>query len=918
MDSEKGQNIPQEELTQPFLFSVIIPIFNSEIYLRDAITSVIEQSIGFQQNIQLILINNASTDKCENICKEYLHLYPNNIVYIPLEKNLGPGGARNIGIPYAKGKYVNFMDSDDKWGRKAFEQVANYIQVDPYTTAIACRIRYFDRKKGFHVLDFRFKGKSKKVISIFNDFEAIQVHTNNVFFKTDIIKKYSYDSKIFHGEDVKLFTEIILKEKKYALLTSAWYYYRKRHDRQSLLDQEQTKEIYFSSIFSNLLSNFVECSEVIFHEVIPYVQELILYTITNRIRDERKIRLSEETQKYCLECVAKYIKYVDDIIIGSSKHLRKEEKIFLLNIKHERDISKQLVLCHNRFLFNNIALFSVGNLNTLKITNMDCFFDQSTKENSIRIYGKVCLPIDADKYQVVAVRNDSGTYKLAYYKLDISSQRKFCGYIYYEERGFRVELPLNNTKSIAFNLLVGNQCVRLKMNFQFVAKLTNDLRTSYCMLNQWILSKNSTQTSILVEDVSGKNFRKHEWNIWKELFFTRRVRTLLWRILILSSNFILKKAKRKIWLFVDYFSQANDNAEAMFQYVIQHLAPRTKAYFVVSKQCADYDRIKKYAKVIPYDTKKYRLMFAVCDKVITSQTFFSKRNTFYERTTALKDLFHFDYVYLQHGIIKDNHANTLAHYKTDLDILITSALPEYNSLLTEEYQLTSDIVKLTGLARYDELAFIEKNPKSKKILLAPTWRKSQLGEWDEAIQGYKYQENFKQSDFFLFFNGLITDPRILHALESCKFEIEIQLHPRLWAQRADFVESEFVKIEYTRKPLIEEIKGVAMLITDYSSVAFDYAYVKVPIIYMQFDKDAFYANHAYVRGYFDFDKDGFGPVCYDYESSVQAVLDAIYNNCNLLDVYEKRIDNFFLYRDGRNCERIYNEILKLDQEVREE
>ena len=59
---------------------------------------------------------------------------------------------------------------------------------------------------------------------------------------------------------------------------------------------------------------------------------------------------------------------------------------------------------------------------------------------------------------------------------------------------------------------------------------------------------------------------------------------------------------------------------------------------------------------------------------------------------------------------------------------------------------------------------------------------------------------------------------------------------------------------------------------------------------------------------------GFGPVCDDYETTVQAIIKAIENDCVMEDKYKQRVDNFFAYRDGRNCERIYNEILKLGKE----
>ena len=64
-----------------FLFSVIMPVYNTEEYLEEAIQSVIEQTIGFEENIQLILINDGSTDNSESICKKYQKKYKNNIIY---------------------------------------------------------------------------------------------------------------------------------------------------------------------------------------------------------------------------------------------------------------------------------------------------------------------------------------------------------------------------------------------------------------------------------------------------------------------------------------------------------------------------------------------------------------------------------------------------------------------------------------------------------------------------------------------------------------------------------------------------------------------------------------------------------------------------------------------------------------------
>lgn len=106
-----------------------------------------------------------------------------------------------------------------------------------------------------------------------------------------------------------------------------------------------------------------------------------------------------------------------------------------------------------------------------------------------------------------------------------------------------------------------------------------------------------------------------------------------------------------------------------------------------------------------------------------------------------------------------------------------------------------------------------------------------------------------------------------------------------------------------------------LLITDFSSVAFDFAYLRKPVIYCQFDADNFFnGGHDYKRGYFDYERDGFGEVEYDLESTVDRIIEYMENDCKLKDKYRERIDKFFAFNDQNNCQRVYEEIIKLDKQ----
>ena len=103
-----------------YKISVIIPVYNAEKYLKTAIESVINQTIGFE-NIELIIVNDNSTDKSKDIIKEYSIKFE-NIIGIHLDENSGlPGKPRNIGIEHATAPYLIFLDADDEYLPHAFK-----------------------------------------------------------------------------------------------------------------------------------------------------------------------------------------------------------------------------------------------------------------------------------------------------------------------------------------------------------------------------------------------------------------------------------------------------------------------------------------------------------------------------------------------------------------------------------------------------------------------------------------------------------------------------------------------------------------------------------------------------------------------------------------------------------------------------
>ena len=111
----------------------------------------------------------------------------------------------------------------------------------------------------------------------------------------------------------------------------------------------------------------------------------------------------------------------------------------------------------------------------------------------------------------------------------------------------------------------------------------------------------------------------------------------------------------------------------------------------------------------------------------------------------------------------------------------------------------------------------------------------------------------------------------------------------------------------------KEFKQSKLLITDFSSTFFDFGYLHKPVIYTQFDTEKFFEGQIYDKGYFDYEKDGFGPITKTIEETVDTIIKAIDNNCVIDKKYEQRINKFYKYTDDKNSERIYNKIIELDE-----
>ena len=124
-----------------YIFSIIIAVYNAGRYLDDSIGSLLNQTIDFAK-IQIILVNDGSSDYSEKIYLNYQKEYKKNIIYTKIEHG-GMSRARNAGLRFAKGEYINFLDADDKWDSQALRYISIFFKTYKNVDLVAGRLLFF-------------------------------------------------------------------------------------------------------------------------------------------------------------------------------------------------------------------------------------------------------------------------------------------------------------------------------------------------------------------------------------------------------------------------------------------------------------------------------------------------------------------------------------------------------------------------------------------------------------------------------------------------------------------------------------------------------------------------------------------------------------------------------------------------------
>lgn len=281
------------------LLSVIVPVYNTAAYLTECIESIRNQTYG---NLEIILVDDGSTDASGTICDQYAAQY--DCIRVFHIENHGQSAARKTGVARAEGEYIGFVDSDDRIDADMYGEMLEYA-VENSLDMVCCGLiyekgdsavkRYNDVSPGVYDYEAIRKKILSGVLAFGTDYSTdrkIEPHLVNKLVKKEIIEKVfsAVNEQIYWGEDALSVLKCVLLSNRMGILKKTFYHYRVHNASIS-----KKKDVRAVGSYQRLLYDLLELAEQS-----DQIYEQVRYYSVTALRDMLRIGLGINSEKFWL------------------------------------------------------------------------------------------------------------------------------------------------------------------------------------------------------------------------------------------------------------------------------------------------------------------------------------------------------------------------------------------------------------------------------------------------------------------------------------------------------------------------------------------------------------------------------------------------------------------------------------------
>ncbi|MDR1464094.1 MAG: CDP-glycerol:glycerophosphate glycerophosphotransferase [Oscillospiraceae bacterium] len=849
--------------------SLIVPVYNVAAFLPGCLESLVAQTID-KQEIEVLLINDGSTDESPEICREYAARYP--WMRPHSKENEGLSATRNCGIRQARGKYLMYLDSDDKFSPETMKNVTDFFDAhEDEVDLVAFPHRYYVNGKKVKDMHYRYQVLNKTGVYDLAQYPYLAQTNISVCAKNRGENNILFDTaKNFRHEDQKYSTDVLREKWKIGFCAAAEYQYN-RDNGGSIVST------FFHAyyIFDSTTRWFEEMFAAYPERVPPYIQGLFLNDIQWKLRKDILFPYHYQGKDWdqAMDRIRALLRRVDTALLMGHPIMPRAQKLYWLR-------------------FAGAPLEAQVGPGGLCLTTDGCVVDvsetipivirrQQITDGKLQLGGyldTIYYTVAEDETPEIYAEEDGAMRQLEVFDSVQSLLHPMLrmGRIF----GFRYEKPAAKLRELRFLVKIRGQLLPTQLQYQPFG----GLKTPYTKIIQGGFEITRDRLCI--------SLRKASW-------LQRRIRILKNTLPLLRhprltatrvAAALLDHPGKRIWLYYDLYSVETDNGYFQFQNDFSK-KDGVKRYYVIDRAYPNRKKLfswRQRRRLVKKGSWRHRFLYLCAEEILTA---FFGSTPIYPFTSereeiGYEDIFRFRVTYLQNGVLHaalhtSNHAE-----RCRADRVVVSTPFEFENY-RNRYAYREDQLICTGMARYDRID--RRHPPEKRILFAPSWRKYLTHQinpahWDPI------RHRIVESDYYKNFLTFLTDPRLHAVLETCDYTMDIKLHPILSGTPGLF-EIDHPRIRVlTEEPPPENYK---VFLTDFSSYVFDFVYLGRTIAYFLPDEVQFRAGMHHYRA-LDLPWDeAFGSIAFTAEDAVQQLLALAERNFEPEEIYLQRMEHFF-------------------------
>lgn len=356
---------------------------------------------------------------------------------------------------------------------------------------------------------------------------------------------------------------------------------------------------------------------------------------------------------------------------------------------------------------------------------------------------------------------------------------------------------------------------------------------------------------------------------------------------------------KDLWLISERGDDAGDNAWHLYRY-LRTFHPEINLRYVITDDSPDAAKVKALGKTIRFGSWGHYMALALARVLVSTHVLGYTPHDYLFQRFSRWGMLRGKQIFLQHGVTKDDMKSL--HYEVNSPDVFVCAVPQEAEFVHTCFHQPESAVRMIGFCRFDALPLPNERPVGTRIILMmPTWRKSLF---------FYSEKNFQETLYYKSWKQLLSSSRLQQLLEARNYKVifyphhQMQKFVHLFRSTSDRVIIASKEEYEVQKLLID----ADILVTDFSSVFFDYAYMQKPVVFFQFDQEIYRKRH-YQEGWFSYERDGGGKVVLTAEEVLEELEAVIERDGRIAPLYWERNEILYPYRDHNNCKRNYEAIL---------